>query len=103
MNHPSRVKTARRRLQVTRYAIGVIAAGIFAGGVAVARAAHPGAHGSHGPSGQAAIPSESAAVASAAQSSVLGTPSSGDDSGSSGGSVSPAPATSPPVVQSSGS
>ena len=103
MNRSSRVETARRRVHVTRYAIGVIAAGVFAGGVAVVRAAHPGAHGHHGATAQAAIPSESAAVASAAQSSVLGTPSSSDDSGSSGSSVSPAPAASPPVVQSSGS
>jgi hypothetical protein len=103
MNRSSRVETARRRVQITRYAIGVIAAGVFAGGVAVARAAHPGAHGHKGTSAEAAIPSESNAVAAAAQSSVLGTSSSRDSSGSAGGSVGPAPATSPPVVQSSGS
>jgi len=103
MNRSSRVDTARRRVQVTRYAIGVVAAGVFAGGVAVARAAHPGTHGHHGTSAQAAIPSESDAVAAAAQSSGLAPSSSDDNSSSSGSSVSPAPAASPPVVQSSGS
>ena len=101
MSPSSRVETARRRVQATRYAIAVVAAGVFAGGVAVARAAHPGSHGSHATSAQAAVPAESDAVAAAAQSSGL-TPSSGDSSGS-GSSVSPAPAASPPVVQSSAS
>jgi hypothetical protein len=101
MNPSSRVDFARRRVQITRYAVGAIAAGAFAGGVAVARAAHPGSHGhGHSAVAEAAIPSESSAVASAAGSGVFAAPT-GDDS--SGGSVSPAPATSPPVVQSSGS
>jgi hypothetical protein len=98
MTSSSRIDSARRRLQVTRYAVGIAAAGVFAGGVAVARAAHPGS-GHHSTSVQAAIPSESDSVAAAAQSSGLGA-ASGDSSGS---SISPAPSTSPPVVQSSGS
>ncbi len=101
MNPASRMDSARRRVQVTRYAVGVVAVGAFAGGVAIARAAHPGAAHHSSSSAQAAVPGESDAVAAAAQSSVFGTPSGGDDS--SGSSVSPAPATSPPVVQSSGS
>ncbi len=103
MASSSRIDSARRRVQITRYAVGVVAAGVFAGGIAIARAAHPGGH-HHSASVEAAIPSESNAVASAAQSGVFG--GSSDDSGSSGSSgssVSPAPATSPPVVQSSGS
>jgi hypothetical protein len=91
--------SARRRLQVTRYAVGIVAAGVFAGGVAIARAAHPGSH-RHSASGVAAIPNESSAVAAAANSSVFGGSSDGSGTGS---SVSPAPAASPPVVQSSGS
>ena len=102
MTSSSRLDSARRRVQITRYAVGVVAAGVFAGGVAIARAAHPGSH-HHSASVQAAIPSESNAVAAAAESSGLGAASGDDGSGSSGSSVSPAPATSPPVVQSSGS
>jgi hypothetical protein len=100
MSSSSRLDFARRRVRITRYAVGVVAAGVFAGGIAVARAAHPGSHG-HQPSSsaQAAIPNESSALAAAAQSSALGSGS----SGRSGSSVSPAPAASPPVVQSSGS
>ena len=100
MTSSSRLDSARRRVQITRYAVGVVAAGVFAGGVAIARAAHPGSHHHSASSVQAAIPSESNAVAAAAESSGLGAASGDDGSGS---SVSPAPATSPPVVQSSGS
>jgi hypothetical protein len=98
MSSSSRMDFARRRVQITRYAVGLVAAGAFAGGVALARAAHPGSHGHQGStSAQAAIPSESSAVAAASQASGLGS------SSSSGGSVSPAPYASPPVVQSAGS
>ena len=89
MSSPSRIETARRRLRITRYAIGVVAAAALAGGAVVARAAHPGTHGQHSTSAQAAIPSESSSVQAAA--------------GGSSSSVSPAPAASQPVVQSSGS
>ena len=108
MTRSNRLDSVRRRVQLTRYAVGVVAVGVFAGGVAVARAAHPGGHHVSS-SAEAAIPGESDAVAAAAQ-SVFGAPSSGDESsgssnssGSSSSSVSPAPAASPPVVQSSGS
>jgi hypothetical protein len=94
----SRMEFARRRVQITRYAVGIVAAGAFAGGVALARSAHPGSQGhQQSTSAQAAIPSESSAVAAAGESSGLGS------STSSGGSVSTAPAASPPVVQSAGS
>ena len=98
MSSPSRVESARRSVRITRYAIGVVAAGAFAGGAVVARAAHPGTHGHHSTAAtaQAAIPSESSALQAAAGSS-------SSSSSSSSGSVSPAPETSPPVVQSSGS
>ena len=93
MSSPSRLESARRSLRITRYGIGVVAVGAFAGGAVVARAAHPGTHGHRSPSSaQAAIPSESSALqAAAGSSSSFGSP------------VSPAPATSPPVVQSSAS
>ena len=108
MSQPNRMESARRRVQITRYVIGVVAAGAFAGGAVVARAAHPGTHGHHSTSAEAAIPSESSALAAAAQSSGSGSTNSDDNSSSSsssssGSSVSPAPAASPPVVQSSGS
>jgi Na+/H+-dicarboxylate symporter len=89
MSRPSRMESARRRVRITRYAIGVVAAGALAGGAVVARAAHPGTHGQHSTSAQAAIPSESSSLQAAA--------------GGSSSSVSPAPAASQPVVQSSGS
>ncbi len=118
MSRPSRMDAVHRRLRITRYAIGVIAAGVFAGGAVAVRAAHPGTHGHHSTSAQAqaAIPGESSSLLAAAN-SLTGSSSSGssddsgsssssgssDDSGSSSSPVSPAPAASAPVVQSSGS
>ena len=103
MASSSRMDSARRRVQVTRYAVGVVAAGVFAGGVAIARAAHPGSH-HHSASVEAAIPTESTAVAAAAQlECVRRLERRLRQFRQLGSSVSPAPATSPPVVQSSGS
>ena len=102
MSHPSRMDAVHRRVRITRYVIGVAAAGAFAGGAVVVRAAHPGTHGHRSitsASAQAAIPNESSSLQAAAD-SLTGASSS---SSSSGSSVSPAPAASPPVVQSSGS
>ena len=49
MTAPStRLEFARRRLRVARYAIAAFAAASFAGGIAVARAAHPGSQAHHG-------------------------------------------------------
>jgi hypothetical protein len=83
-------------VRVARYAIGVLAAAGFAGGVAVVRAAHPGSHG-HAkavPVASLAPPQSFRAAEAESQSSV----------GVGGGSsISPAPPVQQPVVQSSGS
>jgi hypothetical protein len=93
MTQPTRMDAARRRVRIARYVIAAAAAGAFAGAGLVARAAHPGTHGSS-TSAQAAIPAEPSLFQQAAAQSTFG---------SGGGSVSSAPASSPPVVQSSGS
>ncbi|HVC88766.1 MAG TPA: hypothetical protein VNC40_15255 [Gaiellaceae bacterium] len=86
--------SARRRVRIARYVIGAVAAGAFAATAVVVRTAHPGTHG-RAASAQASIPAPSSAFQqAAAQSGVFG---------SGGGSVSSAPASSSPVVQSSGS
>ena len=94
MTQPTRMDAARRRVRIARYVIAAAAAGAFAGAGLVARAAHPGTHGSS-KSAQASIPAEPSLFQQAAAQSGL--------SGSGGGSVSSAPSSSPAVVQSSGS
>jgi hypothetical protein len=100
MSRPSRLDAVRRRLTITRYAIGVLAAGALAGGAVVARAAHPGSHGSHRSSASvsAAVPGESSSVLAAAAGLGNAAVPSGSNS-----TVSPAPAAAPPVAQSAGS
>ena len=91
------METARRRLRITRYAIGVTAATVFGGGVAAVRAAHPGSHGATKQSTVAAAaldaPASFRTAEQQAQSSTFGV----------SGSSSIAPATSAPVIQSGGS
>jgi hypothetical protein len=81
----SRLAAARRRLRVARYAIVAIAAAGFGGGVAAARASHPSTHSGSASSTQAVQATQSS-----------------DDLGFGSGSY-VAPATSAPVIQSSGS
>ena len=89
MEGPSRIEAARRRVRIARYTIAVAAAGALAAGAAVARAAHPGAN-----SGQSST---------RAQRSHAALPSVSSEFDASGGSVSSAPSSSAPVIQSSGS
>jgi len=89
MKGPSRIEAARRRVRIARYTIAVAAAGALAAGAAVARAVHPGTSGGQSTARtqrQSALPSVSSEF---------------DDAG--GGSVSSAPSSSAPVIQSSGS
>jgi hypothetical protein len=99
MSQPARFDAVRRRLRITRYAIGALAVGTLAGGALVVRAAHPGSQGQHSAKATtAAVPGESSSVLSAAAG--LGV---SEESGQSNSSVSPAPAAAPPVAQSAGS
>jgi hypothetical protein len=87
MATPSRLQLARRRLRVARYSIGAATLTAFAAFGFAVRDAHPATH------------STSTATAGAATSST-------DDSSTffgGGASISPAPQTAAPQVQSSGS
>jgi hypothetical protein len=89
MATPSRIQLARRRLRVARYSIGAVALTAFAAFGFAVRDAHPATHTS-------ASTSTSSAAASA---------STANPSTTFGGSasISPAPQTVAPQVQSSGS
>jgi hypothetical protein len=81
----SRMQLARRRLRVARYSIGAVAVTAFAAFGFAVRAAHPATHKS--------TSTAATATASADQSLTFG----------GGASISPAPQTSAPTIQSSGS
>ena len=90
MATPSRMQLARRRLEIARYAIGAVALSAFAAFGFVVRDAHPATHSN---------------AATAVTSSTSTSSSTGDSSTffGRGASISPAPQTSTPPVQSSGS
>jgi hypothetical protein len=90
MKGPSRIEAARRRVQIARYTIVVAAASALAAGAAVARAVHPGTNSA-----------QSTTRAQRSQSALPSVSSEFEDA--SGGSVSSAPSSSAPVIQSSGS